>query len=440
MQAALAELDWSKQGEGLQLLFVCGNESAQQDKEVDNATVCKTAIGRGIVVNSIYCGGTGDEIAAAWRDVAKLADGQFAAIEKDTAVVIATPFDTQLAELSAAMNPTYVAFGAQRDMWVCNQVAQDGNAASLNSAAAATRCQTKASGLYDNRHWDLVDACEVATFKLEDVKKEDLPEALRTLSLADLRAHIATQRGKRAELKAKVAEIGKQRDAFVLAEQKKLGAARDTQFEKVVLEAVRQQATARGFTRKVEPAATTPAPASATERDERFVQVIEDAGKGYRQFVRVTGGPRQAPTDCFIRPPFVRKSEAEKEHGQKLYLLYARQADGLEYVTKGEPAKVGQTLVKESWTCVDGKPTGPTEASGRHFGPLVLQDGERTCHAGEFHGLFVMHKFDAATDGTDQGWIYGTIDRTGKVTAAGRVGSCMKCHQDAVEDRRFGLR
>ncbi|MBL8754899.1 MAG: VWA domain-containing protein [Planctomycetes bacterium] len=431
VQTALAELEWSQQGEGLQLLFVCGNESAQQDKEVDNAVVCKAAIGKGIVVNSIYCGADTDAIATAWRDVARLADGQYAAIEKDTAVVITTPFDAQLAELSTALNTTYVAYGAQRDMWVGNQVAQDGNASTLNPAAAAQRCQTKASGLYSNAHWDLVDASDDAKFKLEEVKKEDLPEALRALSLADLRTHVAAQRAKRKELQAKVAEVGKQRDAFVLAEQKKLGAARDTQFEKVVLEAVRQQAAARGFTRKAEPAA---------ERDPRFVPIVEEAAKQYRSFVRVTGGPRQAPTDCRIRPPFVRLSEAEKEHGQKLYLLYARQAEGLEYVTKGEPAKLGQTLVKESWTCVDGEPTGPTEASARHFGPLVLHEGVRTCHAGDFHGLFVMHKLDPATEGTDQGWIYGTVDRTGTVTAAGRIGSCMKCHQDTAEDRRFGLR
>ena len=448
LQAAVAQLHWSPGQDGLKLLFVAGNESAEQDKAVDCAEMCKLAIGRGIVVNSIYCGNPADELAPAWRTVAKLADGQFSAIEKDNTLVIVTPFDAQLAELSVAMNPTYVPYGAQRDGWTLNQSAQDGNASSLNSAAAAMRCQTKASGLYWNAHWDLVDACVDPMFKLEAVKKEDLPEALRTLAVPELRAHIDAQRKKRDELKAKVAEIGKQRDAFVLAEQKKLGAAGDKQFETAVLEAVRQQAAARGFSRKVEAApsptpAPTPAPVPApagNELDARFTKVVEDAAVGYLKFVRVTGDPHRAPEDCFLKPPFVRKSAAEKEHGQKLYLLYARFAEGVEYVTNGEPAKIGQTLVKESWQCIDGTPTGRTEASGRYMGSLVLREGVTECHAGDYHGLFVMHKLDPTTAGTDQGWVYGTVDRAGKVTGAGQIGSCIKCHQDAVEDRRFGLR
>lgn len=263
MQAALGQLQWSADPQALKLLFVAGNESATQDQAVDLPATCKQAIGAGIVVNSIYCGNPGDELAPAWRDVAKLADGQFAAIEKDNAVVIVTPFDTRLTELSAAMNPTYVPYGAQREVLASNQVAQDSNAVGLNPAAAAQRCQTKGSVLYCNAGWDLVDACDDAKFKLEDVKKEDLPEALRKMTIAELRAHVAAQKQKRTELRQQIAELGKQRDAFVLAEQKKLGAAGDKLFERAVLDSVRQQAAARGFQRPSEVPASTQAPAPA---------------------------------------------------------------------------------------------------------------------------------------------------------------------------------
>lgn len=442
LQAAASELQWSQRNDALKLLFVAGNESAAQDPALAFALACKNAIARGIVVNSIYCGNPADELAPAWREVAKLADGQFAAIEKDAAVVIETPFDGKLAEISGLINSTYVPYGAQREVWTGNQQAQDGNAVNLNPAAAAQRCQTKASDLYICAQWDLVDATTDPKFKLEDVKKEDLAEALRTLSLADLRAHIEGQRQKRTELRATVAELGKQRDAFVIAEQVKRSTSGDKLFETAVLEAVRQQAAARGFTRKV---AASPVPTEAqvpasNQVDARFEKIVLDAAEQYRKFVRVTGDPKRAPTDCRIAPPFVRKSDAEKEHGQKLYLLYARFADGLEYVTKGTPEKVGQTLVKESWECLPGEPNGPTESSARYVSTLRMQSGENRFHAGDFHGLFVMHKLDAKTEGTDEGWVYGTVDRTGTVTAAGRVASCIQCHEDATEDRRLWLR
>ncbi|HZN39072.1 MAG TPA: VWA domain-containing protein [Planctomycetota bacterium] len=447
MQAALTELSWSSDPKALKLMFVAGNEPASQDPKVDGPSQSRAAIGQGIVVNTIYCGNPAHEEAAGWRAVATLADGKFAAIEQDNGFVVSTPFDTQLAELSAAMNTTYVPYGSQAVVWAQNQVAQDSNAAGLNSAAAATRCQTKASTLYCNSHWDLVDACNEPTFKLENVKKEDLPEALRKLSTDELRAHVAAQKKKRDEIKQQVEALGKQRDAHVQHELQRAGEAGSKLFEQAVLESVRQQAEARGFQRAVgstvAPAvAPTGAPAATPGKDvdSPFAKVVKEAVRGYEKFALVTGSPRMAPTDCRMPAPYARISEAGKEHGGKLYLLYARFADGLEYVKPNEPAKVGQTIVKEAWQRVEGEQGQPTEASRRYMGPFVVKNGNMVCHGGDAAGLFVMHKREPGTPDTDNGWVYGTIDKNGIVTAAGRVASCMRCHENATEDRRFGLR
>lgn len=439
VQRALDSLQWSHDPQALKLLFVAGNEAATQDPKLDSAAAARAAIARGIVVNTIYCGNPLDELAPAWRAVAQAADGQFAAIDKDDATVIPTPFDEQLAALSTAMNATYVPYGAERQVWAANQAAQDGNAVGMNPAAAAERCQTKAGGLYWNAHWDLVDACEDPKFELEKVRSADLPEQLRALSLEELRRHIATQRRERGAIREQVESIAGQRDAFLAAERARLGGAGQQRFETVVLEAVRQQAEARGFRRAAAPAPAAPA-ASGEGIDARFTAVIAAAAREYRRFPCVTGAPRAAPTDCRLPAPPVRRSASGGEHGGKLYLLYARQADGSGYVRPGEPARVGQTLVKEAWQRVHGEPAGVTEAGTRYLATPVLRDGDQVSHAGDAHGLFVMHKLPPATDGTDQGWIYGTVDRDGVVTGAGRMGSCMRCHQDAPEDRRFGLR
>jgi hypothetical protein len=451
MQAALNELSWSSDPTALKLMFVAGNEPATQDPKVDGPSQSKAAIGQGIVVNTIYCGNPANEEAAGWRAVATLADGKFAAIEQDNGFVVSTPFDTQLAELSAAMNTTYVPYGKEAAVWVQNQGAQDRNAAGLNSAAAATRCQTKASLLYSNSHWDLVDACNEPTFKLEDIKKEELPEALRKLSIDELRVHVAAQKKKRDELKQQVEALGKQRDAHVQQELQRLGGEGKKLFEQAVLESVRQQAEARGFQRAVAPTAApveapaappaaTPAATSGRDVDSPFAKVLKEAVRGYEKFARVTGSARVAPTDCRMPAPPARVSTAGKEHGGKLYLLYARFADGLEYVKPNEPARVGQTLVKEAWQRVAGEQQVASEASRRYMAPLEVTEGDKRWHGGDAAGLFVMHKLEPGTPDTDGGWIYGTIDKNGIVTAAGRVASCMRCHENATEDRRFGLR
>src|SRR5436190_351218 len=67
--------------------------------------------------------------------------------------------------------------------------------------------------------------------------------------------------------------------------------------------------------------------------------------------------------------------------------------------------------------------------------------GDKLFKATKQADLFIMFKLDPKTPGTDNGWVYGTVTPDGKtVTSAGRVESCMKCHQDAKADRLFGLR
>ena len=169
VKRALDDLAWSPDRDALKLVFVAGNEPATQDPVLDAFAQSKAAIERGILVNTIFCGDPKRAEADGWRNVAMLADGKFAAIEQDAAVVIETPFDAQLAELSAKLNTTYVPYGAEASVWAANQVEQDRNAVGMNVAAAAQRCQTKASGLYTNARWDLVDACRDATFELAKV-------------------------------------------------------------------------------------------------------------------------------------------------------------------------------------------------------------------------------------------------------------------------------
>ncbi|HEY5934654.1 MAG TPA: hypothetical protein VIU61_08465, partial [Kofleriaceae bacterium] len=131
----------------------------------------------------------------------------------------------------------------------------------------------------------------------------------------------------------------------------------------------------------------------------------------------------------------VRMSEAEESpHGKKLYYLWA--SDRAAYL-KAE-VKTGFAIVKESFAAVP--PTKPRVANPGVFEtPLhdtIEADGKRLT-TGAAKGLYVMTKLGG--EGTDAGWIYGTISTDGVVTSAGRVATCMGCHEDAPHDRLFGL-
>jgi Mg-chelatase subunit ChlD len=248
MNAAGTQLDWSPGEDALKIMVVAGNESADQDQQISFRDVCKAAIARGIMVNSIYCGDINDGIAPGWREVATLADGHFAAIDHNHGtVVIATPYDDELARLSASINETYLPFGVEGQRAAMNQEQQDANAAGVSTAVAAQRCQTKAGQMYYNGSWDLVDASKQAEFDLEQIKDDELPEAMRGKALDEKRAMIAEMAQKRADIQKQVADISAKRAEFVSVEMKKQDEGDDKSFDAAIRNAIRDQAASKGF-------------------------------------------------------------------------------------------------------------------------------------------------------------------------------------------------
>jgi hypothetical protein len=248
IKAASEQLEWTPGDDALKLIVVAGNESADQDQQFAFRDVCKATISKGVMINSIYCGNIADDIAPAWKEVSALADGHFAAIDHNHGtVVISTPFDAEIASLSVSLNGTYIPFGAQGQVYAANQQEQDQNAASLGVAVAAQRGGCKAGAVYRCSNWDLVDACKVQTFKLEDIKDEDLPENMRAMTLEQRRAFIAQNDAKRIEIQAKVADLNSKRQQVVDAELKKMTAGSDKSFDLAIRKAIRAQAAAKGF-------------------------------------------------------------------------------------------------------------------------------------------------------------------------------------------------
>ena len=189
------------------------------------------------------------------------------------------------------------------------------------------------------------------------------------------------------------------------------------------------------------PAPTQPAmqvPAPTSELDARFVPAIKQAAQGYTAWGRVDEFPRVAPAPCAAAPrpgegvSHVRMSAAaDGPHGKKLYFLWANQRDTY---MNGGAFRPGFAIVKQSFQAVPG---GDPHTYGE-IKTLLTDAGERL-QVGPAKDLFVMTKV-AAGEGTDAGWVYGTVAVDGTVTSAGRVASCMKCHDsDAAHEKLFGL-
>jgi hypothetical protein len=239
---------------------VAGNETADQDPVRRYHEVARMARERGFALNSIYCDNGEAGVASTWEDVALLGNGVFAVIDQDQgSLAIDTPFDGKLVLLNERLNGTYIPFGAAGQAGLSNQRAQDSNARSMNAASLSDRVVSKGGKLYQCA-WDLVDACEAGDVELESVLVADLPEVMRKLTMVEREAYVAEHKAARARLQADIASLRVKRSVFQSQVRAERALDDVSAFDRVLRDAIRDQARARGFSFP-EPAAV-PAPAA----------------------------------------------------------------------------------------------------------------------------------------------------------------------------------
>jgi len=243
------ELKWSDNPKDLKCIFIAGNEPFTQGP-IDFREACKVATSKNITVSTIFCGEHQQGIDTQWADGAKLADGSYMSINQDQAVPsVAAPQDNELAELNAKLNRTYVAYGREEKRKEARerQRAQDENAAKLAPAAAASRAATKASRLYINPAWDLIDAIEGGTVKLEDLKDDELPEEVRKVKPEDRPAFLAEKAKERKQIQERIKQLSKARDDYITAKRHEMAAEAGATLDSAIIEAIQPQAADRGF-------------------------------------------------------------------------------------------------------------------------------------------------------------------------------------------------
>jgi hypothetical protein len=245
IRSATNELAWSAAADTYKVIFIAGNEPFSQGS-VDFHQSCKDAIARGIMINTIHCGSQADGVSGGWKDGATLADGQFTCIDQNQVIaVIPTPQDKELAELSGAINTTYIPYGKAGAESVARQAQADAYAvAAAPSGAVAQRCAAKGSGLYQNGSWDLVDAVKNGT-KLEAVEVKDLPENLQKMTAQERQSYVDAQQKKRSEMQAKIGKLSAEREKF-LAENRRATATTQT-LDSAMNGAIREQLAKKEF-------------------------------------------------------------------------------------------------------------------------------------------------------------------------------------------------
>lgn len=245
IKSAVKGLKWKKNNKDLKMIFIAGNEPFTQG-ETDYKKSCKNAIKKGIIVNTIFCGNHQEGINTKWKHGADLADGKYSHIDHNRKITyIKTPQDKEIMELNKKLNDTYIAFGAKGITSKARQKKQDENASAMGAGALVQRSVAKASELYDNSTWDLVDAVKEGGVELEEIAEPQLPEEMQKMDKKERKEYIGKKKDEREKIQKKIKKLNAERRKYI-EKQRKMTSQNST-FDSAIIKTIRYQAEMKDF-------------------------------------------------------------------------------------------------------------------------------------------------------------------------------------------------
>ncbi len=249
---AVHKMSWSEQEQAYQVIFLVGDAPPHMDyNEVRYPAIVASAAEKGILVNTIQCGDISTAVAP-WTQIASLGHGNFFQVEQaGSAVAYASPYDEEIADLSAKLDDTRLYYGnveekeKMRGKVAATDKLEEG--ASLASRARRGVFNASAGGranlLGEN---ELVAAVASGSVDLNKIEKDALPESLKPMAPAEQGVYLAKLAGERADLQRQIQELSEDRDGYIAKKVDAAGGLKDSLDQKLY-DTVKEQASEAGL-------------------------------------------------------------------------------------------------------------------------------------------------------------------------------------------------
>jgi Mg-chelatase subunit ChlD len=240
---AVHKIKWGSDPKALRIVFLVGDAPPHMDytDDVKYPETCKKAAARGIIINSIQCGGDAT-CARIWRDIASKAEGTYVQIAQTGGVVaVATPFDKRLGEINTELAGSTLVFGRGAMRKEADKKAGEARrlAGAAPGAAAERAGYLAKSG--KGAAYDLLTQIKDGKVKLEELKEAELPDELKKIKPSERKPYLEKLEKRRQELRKEVLDLDKKRSEFIKKELEKKGKGKDG-FDNQVLDMLRKQA------------------------------------------------------------------------------------------------------------------------------------------------------------------------------------------------------
>ena len=249
LQDAVRKMSWSQDRQVLKIIFLVGDAPPHMDYAdgPKYPQVCQEAVKKDIIINTVQCGGI-ERTTPFWKEIAQLSEGSYAAVaQSGNMVAIATPMDSELAELNRKLGKTLVAYGAEpaRRAVATKQLAAEAAPASV---AADRLAFNSRAGVAVQGEGELLDGLGSGKVKLESLDQDKLPAELQKLDREELKVAIGKKQKERAELQARIQKLTQERDNYVAVERKRQAEqGKGDTFDEKVAASIRAEAARKGI-------------------------------------------------------------------------------------------------------------------------------------------------------------------------------------------------
>lgn len=249
---AVHRMSWSDAQQAYRVIFLVGDAPPHMDyNEVQYPAIVAAARDKRIVINTVQCG---EEAATVepWSAIASLGGGDFLQVEQSgSAVAFDSPFDAQIAELSAKLDATRLFYGSEdekarmRDKVAATDKLQDGaSVASLARRGVFNAGEGGRANMLGEK--ELVDAVVTGAVSLEELDKDALPEELRPMAPAEQADHVAQLARERADIQRQIIALADDRNEYIAKKVEEAGGLGDSLDQKLY-DVVSKQAAEAGF-------------------------------------------------------------------------------------------------------------------------------------------------------------------------------------------------
>lgn len=249
---AVHAMSWTEQDQAYKVIFLVGDAPPHMDyNEVKYPEIVASALEKGIVVNTIQCGELADTVQP-WTQIASLGQGNFFQVEQaGSAVAYATPYDEEIAELSARLDDTRLYYGTdeEKERMAAKVAATDKLHEGASTEARARRGVFNASSggrlnlIGEN---ELVDAVTSGEVDLEAIDEDALPEEIVVMSNAARETYVEELAEERAELKRQIQALADDRNGYIREKVEEAGGL-GSSLDQKLYDTVKEQAAVAGL-------------------------------------------------------------------------------------------------------------------------------------------------------------------------------------------------